>query len=600
MNPNAEWLAADGLGGFAGGTVAGIRTRRYHALLLAATTPPTGRYVLVNGFDATVETPAGSFALSSHRYSTNVIHPDGHTRIAEFRYAPNPRWIYQLEDGTRIEHEIVAGRESPAVRLSWRLVEARPGVNLTVRLFLSGRDHHALHRENPSFRFRPWIAGKELIWRPYDGVPEICVRSNGEYRHTPEWYRNFSYSADAARGMDSSEDLAAPGVWTFHLSAGPAAIKLSTQRNAPEPDAPVAETAPNPFLVRRGAGHTIVAGYPWFTDWGRDTFISLRGLCPERARDILTAWCGSVSEGMLPNRFPDGDALPEYNSVDASLWYVIVAHELVAEKDRGPITAAVKAILDGYTRGTRYGIHCDQDGLLAAGVPGVQLTWMDAKVGGWVVTPRIGKPVEIQALWLNALKLAGREKAFQRGLASFRERFWDESRGYLLDVVDPPPEAAAEAAQFRPNQIFACGGLPIALMEGEAARRIVDAVEARLVTPLGLRTLDPGDPAYSPRYRGGATERDAAYHQGTVWPWLMGAFVDAWLRVYGDKPGAKAEARRRFLAPMESHLEEYGLGHLPEIADGDPPHMPCGCPFQAWSTGELMRIRRMLNEDDRS
>ena len=228
------------------------------------------------------------------------------------------------------------------------------------------------------------------------------------------------------------------------------------------------------------------------------------------------------------------------------------------------------------------------DGLLAAGVPGVQLTWMDAKVGDWVVTPRIGKPVEVQALWLNALKLAGREDAFKRGVASFRAKFWNATRGYLLDVADP------DDAAFRPNQIFAAGGLPVSLVPLDVARRVVDAVEHQLVTPLGLRTLAPGSPGYVGRYRGDGLSRDAAYHQGTAWPWLMGAFVAAWLRVYGHNPGAKAEARRRFLTPMEEHLEEYGLGHLPEIAEGDAPHTPCGCPFQAWSTGELLRIRAML------
>jgi len=581
MNPNAEWLAADGLGGFASGTVSGIRTRRYHAMLLVAAQPPAGRCVMVNGFDAAVETPTGTFPISSQRYAPDVIHPDGRNRIAEFQYTPNPRWVYALEDGTRIAQELVAAHESPAVRVTWRLLTPRAGIRLSVRLFFSGRDYHCLHHENPAFRFEPEHKDDLLIWRPYDGLPQVCVQANAEYRHAPDWYRNFFYSEEANRGMDAVEDLAMPGIFTFNLSAADAGLTLSVDP-APVAQAfsPVSASPKDSYIVKHGARRTIIAGYPWFTDWGRDTFIAMRGLCPEHAQEILSGWADWVSEGMLPNRFPDGDAPPEYNSVDASLWFVIAAHEHPGPK----ITAAINAILDGYTAGTRYGIHMDTDGLLAAGVPGMQLTWMDAKVGDWVVTPRIGKPVEVQALWLNALKLAGREAAFKRGVSAFRRKFWDKSRGYLLDVADP------DDASFRPNQIFAAGGLPVSLVTPDIAKRVVDAVEQRLLTPLGLRTLAPDDPAYAPHYRGGPRERDAAYHQGTVWPWLIGPFAEAWLRVYGDK----AEARKRFLDPLTAHLEEYGLGHLPEIADGDAPHTPEGCPFQAWSLGEFLRITKLL------
>ncbi len=443
----------------------------------------------------------------------------------------------------------------------------------------------------------------------------------------------------AQRGLDASEDLASPGVFAFDLSAGGgAAIVLATEESlasvAPSTTSVEAavgrireqerarreslstplERAADAYFVRRGTGKTIVAGYPWFTDWGRDTFIALRGLCLatgrlDDARAILLEWSGAVSDGMLPNRFPDRGETPEFNSVDASLWYVIAAHELLraaeaagrplSAGDRRRLEAAITAILEGHLRGTRFGIHADADGLLAAGVPGVQLTWMDAKVGDWVVTPRIGKPVEIQALWLNALAIGahlgeGWGAALERGKAAFAERFWNESPGALYDVVDVDHRPGVVDASFRPNQILAVGGLPLALIEGERARRIVDAVESRLVTPLGLRSLDPADRAYAPRYRGGPVERDGAYHQGTVWPWLAGPFVEAWVKVRGGTPAAKAEARGRFLAPLLAHLDEAGLGHVSEIADGDPPHTPRGCPFQAWSMGELLRIDRMI------
>jgi predicted glycogen debranching enzyme len=310
---------------------------------------------------------------------------------------------------------------------------------------------------------------------------------------------------------------------------------------------------------------------------------------------------------MLPNRFPDRGAAPEFNAVDASLWYVIAVHDYLAaaagrpglERDRHVLGTAVDAILAGYGAGTRFGIRADADGLLAAGAPGVQLTWMDAKVGDWVVTPRTGKPVEVQALWLNALRIGSAfserwASLHTRARAAFTARFWDEERGCLFDVVDVDHRPGATDASFRPNQILAVGGLPFPVLEGERARRIVDAVEARLLTPLGLRSLAPGEPGYAARYEGGVRERDGAYHQGTVWPWLLGPFVEAWVRVRGGTAEARREARSRFLDPLLGHLDAAGLGHLPEIADAEPPHTPRGCPFQAWSVGEALRLTASL------
>jgi predicted glycogen debranching enzyme len=368
--------------------------------------------------------------------------------------------------------------------------------------------------------------------------------------------------------------------------------------------------AADAYIVRRGSGRTIIAGYPWFTDWGRDTFISMRGLClatgrVEHARDILLQWSGAVSQGMLPNRFTDSGEAPEFNAVDASLWYIVAVHDFlraakrVSAADRKALQDAVEAILEGYSKGTRFGIRMDSDGLLEAGAPGVQLTWMDAKAGDWVVTPRIGKPVEVQALWVNALRIASsfdeRWAEFARAASeSFDRRFFDAARGCLYDVVDAAHRPGAVDHALRPNQIFAVGGLPFQIIERERAKAVVDVVEARLLTPAGLRTLDPADPQYQPHYEGGPRERDGAYHQGTVWPWLMGPFVEAWIRVRGQTREAKDEARRRFLEPMVKLLDPSGTGHLPEIADGDPPHTARGCPFQAWSVGEALRLARML------
>jgi glycogen debranching enzyme len=272
---------------------------------------------------------------------------------------------------------------------------------------------------------------------------------------------------------------------------------------------------------------------------------------------------------------------------------------MVLQRQKKTLQQAIEAILTGYSQGTRFGIHMDQDGLLAAGVSGVQLTWMDSKIGDWVVTPRIGKPVEVQALWLNALGVASQfserwKEPFARSRENFGARFWNEQGGYLYDVVDVDHQPGKVDELFRPNQILAIGGLPISLIAGERAKRVVEAMTQRLWTPLGLRSLAPEEPGYTPRYEGGVRERDSVYHQGTVWPWLIGPFVEAWVRAHGDSDDAKREARTRFLMPIMKHLNHAGLGHISEIADADPPHTPRGCPFQAWSVGEVLRLDRMI------
>lgn len=632
----SEWLEADGLGGFASGTVAGPRTRRYHALLLAATTPPAGRMVLVNGFDAEVETAAGRFALTTQRYAPGINTPDGAGRIESFELQPWPRWTFTIPGG-KIIHELFVPRGSATVVLRWRweggnLVPLR----LHVRPFFSGRDFHATHHENSAFRFAPESGPAIERWRFYDGVPKVIARSNGTYHHEPSWYRNFLYDEELARGLDAQEDLAAPGRYEFDLTDSHAALIFSAEGlGYALPSAATAIDlaenlsldeqerraflltprlrAADAYIVSRGTGQTIIAGYPWFGDWGRDTFIAMRGLCLAAGRlneaaDILAAWAETVSQGMLPNRFPDKGGQPEYNSVDASLWYIIVVHEFLdaAAATRPELLGnkeilldTVDAILTGYLHGTRYGIRADADGLLACGAPGTQLTWMDAKVGDWVVTPRVGKPVEVQALWLNALGLASRQRAlwrelFERGSASFAQRFWNESRGCLYDVVDVDHQPGQLDDRLRPNQIFTVGGLPLQLIEGDRAARVVQVVQDQLWTPMGLRSLAPGEKDYAPYYEGSPAQRDGVYHQGTVWPWLAGPFVEAWIRVHGATVAIKAQARDQFLAPQLFRLDLPGLHHVPEIADAEPPHTARGCPFQAWSLGELLRLERLL------
>jgi predicted glycogen debranching enzyme len=627
-----EWLEADGLGGFASGTIGGLRTRRYHGLLCVAQRPPTRRVMLVNALEVWVDLGQGPRALSSHRYLPGVTYPDGIGRLRAFEHEPLPRWTYELEPDALLEHELFVPRDSCSVVLCWRLSGGpRPGARLTVRPLLSVRDLHALVREDAGFRMQAASDGRALRWQPRPGFPGIVALASGRYQHEPLWYRDFLHEEERARGYDHVEDLASPGYFQFDLGDGDAGLILGAEAaglpslRLPS-DVPVGATvhelrerevaqrralgslgrAAEAYLVRRGPGHSLVAGYPWFTDWGRDTFIAMRGLLLARGRlaqagSILLSWADHVSRGMLPNRFPDDADQPEFNSVDASLWFCQVVQEFLElardlpRAERAVLENAVLAILEGHAAGTRYGIRADADGLLACGEPGWQLTWMDAKVAGEVITPRIGKPVEIQALWLRALAFGARfEQRFRtlhgEARAAFEGRFWNEERGALFDVVDVDHVRGTADASLRPNQLLALGGLGESLLAPQRSARALELIERELLTPLGLRTLPRSDPRYAPRYAGGPLERDRAYHQGTVWPWLLGPFVEAWVRARGSSAEAKRAARERFLPPLHAHLREAGLGHVSEIADAEPPHTPRGCPFQAWSLGELLRL----------
>ncbi len=646
-----EWLETDGLGGYASGTVALVRTRRYHALLLAATTPPTGRVALVAAFDAALERGGRREWISSQRYAPGVLAPERSVALEAFEAEPWPTWRYRLASGELLEQSIRTLPGAPRVLVAWRLSDARGhpvAARLVLRPYLAGRDDHDLGcaaeararllaepiREGAGLRFATGPESTSVVMRTHPATI---------YRHEPHWYRNVLLEEERARGFSALEDLASPGELTLALDDGEAfwlieavASDMSASAdsaNGVEPFDPRAlvaaehvrrarfatalDRAADAYVVQRGAGHTIVAGYPWFSDWGRDTFIALRGLCLATgrfgaARDILLEWAGTIDEGMLPNRFPDRGERPEFNAVDASLWFVVAVEAYLAACERGAariehaerdrLIGAVDGLLAGYTRGTRYGIHLDRDGLLAAGVPGVQLTWMDARVDGREVTPRIGKPVEVQALWWNSLRAASAWDSRWRRLAerarqAFADRFWNPDRGCLYDVVDVDHVPGAVDPRLRPNQLFAVGGLPGAVLEGARAERVVEVCEAALWTPVGLRTLGRDEPGYVPRYAGGPAERDAAYHQGTVWPWLAGAFVEAWVRVRGSTPAAKRTARDRFFAPLRERLGIAGFGHLSEVADAEPAHRPGGCPFQAWSLAELIRLDREILTD---
>lgn len=608
----SEWLEVDGRGGFATGTSDGVRARRYHGLLLAALSPAGERTLLVADLEVYVETPNGNFALTSHRYRGDVIHPDGVSRLTEFTAEPWPTWQWTLPDDVRVTCELVIEPGGAYVVSRWTARGAGP-LQLAVRPLLAARNYHALQREGSWWSHDVAVDGADVAWRPTGDVA-IHARSSGNYAHQPGWYHHFVYATERDRGLDFEEDLACPGVFSFDLAA-PALLAFGSERVPPQAFAvfdrertrratPELERAMDAYLIARANGPTVIAGYPWFSDWGRDTFIVLRSLCLARyrrdtARDILLAWAPRVSQGMMPNRYGEQDFAPEYGSVDAALWFVLAADAYVrsgsvADVDRRALDAAIDAIIDGYRAGTRYRIALADDGLVACGEPGVQLTWMDAKVGDAVITPRIGKPVEVQALWLNALEIAAQRRndvrsIIERGRASFSARFWDPTRRQLHDVVDCDHVPNTVDASCRPNQLFALGALPVALIDGGRARAALDTCEHKLWTVAGPRTLAADEPQYCGHYGGGPAERDRCYHNGPVWPWLTGAFVDAWLRVRGNSASARQEAKTRFVEPLRARAVH---GHVAEIFDGDSPHRAAAAPFQAWSVAELLRLVR--------
>ena len=631
-----EWLETNGLGGFASSTIIGLNTRRYHGLLVAATKPPVGRLVLLSKLEETLFIDGQAFELSANRYP-GVVHPQGFRYLKEFRLDPFPVFTYEVE-GIEIEKTafMVYGENSTVVEYELKKnnhLESAKDLALEIRTLVAFRDYHSTTHGNRAISSEVEDKPGLATVTPYQGLPSLHLAHNAvELRRTGDWYRNFEYDAERERGLDFSEDLFNPFILRFDLGLRPqASVIASTEKrdvaNIPEyrqaaitryrnalASSPIEDdfvqtlaAAADQYIVSRGDQKTVIAGYHWFSDWGRDTMIALPGLTLptgkyDVARSILRTFARHVNQGMLPNRFPDAGETPEYNTVDATLWFFEAARAFLeytgdAEFVRVELYSVFADIINWHVRGTRYGIKVDASGLLASGEPGVQLTWMDAKVGDWVVTPRRGKPVEIQALWYNALcimeNLARRflddaEQKRCRGMAalaseSFNRLFWNEKDACLYDVVngDSPDPAV------RPNQIFAVS-LTHSMVPLERAKSVVARVQEHLLTPYGLRSLAPSDPQYRGRYTGGPAERDSAYHQGTVWPWLMGPFISAYVKVNGGSSAARSQAAE-WLKPLQDHLSDGGLGHISEIFDGDPPHRPCGCIAQAWSVAEVLR-----------
>jgi predicted glycogen debranching enzyme len=635
-----EWLETNGLGGFASSTIAGASSRRYHGLLIAATKPPVGRMVLLSKLDETLVTAAERHELATNRYA-GTVHPQGFHYLQSFRLDPFPTCTFKAGEHTIAKSVFMVDGENTTV-IRYTLL-AGPGCTLELRPLIAFRDYHSLTHQNDALN--PdliELAGIATI-QPYAALPALHLAHNaGRLDRTGIWYFRFEYEIEKQRGLDFQEDLFNPFVLRFELATNSTAVVIASLEphkatdadslcenelrrrenvlaSSPINDAFVARltSAADQYLVRRGDLKTIVAGYHWFTDWGRDTMIALPGLTLatgryETARQILLAYADAVSQGMLPNRFPDSGEQPEYNTADATLWFFEAIRafiECTGEIDFvcARLYPVMKSIVEWHRKGTRYGIRAGSDGLLHAGEPGVQLTWMDSKIGDWVVTPRTGKPVEIQALWYNALRIQeslathAADSEAERQLsaladsakASFNRQFWNAADGCLYDVID----GSHRDASIRPNQIFAVS-LRHGMLSHEREAHVVEVVQRELLTPLGLRTLSPANPAYRPRCKGGVAERDSAYHQGTVWPWLMGPFVSAYLKVHRRSEFAKAQASE-WLQPFAAHLTFAGLGQISEIADGEPPHTPRGCIAQAWSVAEILRAalenRRILS-----
>ncbi|MCI0388041.1 MAG: amylo-alpha-1,6-glucosidase [Acidobacteria bacterium] len=630
-----EWLETNGLGGFASSTVAGLNTRRYHGLLVAATQPPVGRMVLLSKLEETLIIDGRRYDLSANQYP-GAVHPQGYQYLKEFRLDPFPIFTYEVE-GLEIEKSVfmIHGENSTVIQYEVRTTKTNlpDDLRLEVHPLIAFRDYHSTTHENGAIN--PQIDSEDgrASVTPYQGAPTLHLAHNAaELVVTGYWYRNFEYWVERDRGLDFKEDLFNPYILKFDVrNKAQAAIIASTgrdeisrvamyrraeiQRRANIIGALPCENelvstlvaAADQYIVSRGEQKTIIAGYHWFGDWGRDTMIALPGLTLttgrfDVAKSILLEFAQFVDRGMLPNRFPDAGEQPEYNTVDATLWYFesvrsFLQYTVDYNFVRANLYHLLTDIIDWHERGTRYGIRVDEDGLLHSGEPGVQLTWMDAKVGDWVVTPRNGKAVEIQALWYNALRVmeelgnefgdeAGEKRYGQMAKSakqSFNRLFWNEEAGCLFDVVD----SETRDGSIRPNQILATS-LQHTMLTIEKAKQVVAIVERELLTPYGLRSLAPGDAQYRGRYAGGPAERDGVYHQGTVWAWLMGPFITAYLKVNGSSEKAREQASQ-WLEAFNGHLNDAGLGQVSEVFDGDQPYHPGGCIAQAWSVAELLR-----------
>jgi predicted glycogen debranching enzyme len=635
-----EWLVTNGVGGYASGTIAGGMSRRYHGLLVAALHPPVGRSQLVAWMDESVRHGGAEFALATHRWASGAVEPKGFQHIEEFRLEGTiPVWTYVLGD-SRLEKRVWMQQGANTTYVQYKTLQGSGPLEMELKALVNYRDFHATtHAADWRMSVEPVEHGVRVM--AFDGAMPFYLRSAKaacEARH--DWYRDCFLPVEKDRGLDDREDHLYAALFRVTLRPGESfAIVMSTdgtaaldgeaslvQRaayesallscgGAPKNDAgaatrewlPQLVLAADQFIVKRELqgepdGRSVIAGYHWFADWGRDTMIALPGLTlatgrADVAKQILLAFVRYVDSGMLPNNFPDAGGKPEYNTVDAALWYFEAVRQYFAftgdKQTLQKLYPVLAGMIDAHVKGTRYQIHVDPaDGLLYSGEASVQLTWMDAKIEDWVVTPRTGKAVEINALWINALETVSGfarllkkpgetyEVLSQRAKDGF-QKFWNSQRGCCYDVIEAP--GIGNDDSLRPNQIFAVA-LPVSPLSPEQQKAVVDTCVERLLTPYGLRSLAPGESAYQGHYGGGPRERDAAYHQGTAWGWLLGPFALAHFRVYRDQTAAMA-----FFDSISGATRLYGVGSLAEIYEGDAPFRPQGCIAQAWTVGEVLR-----------
>ncbi|HSH01387.1 MAG TPA: amylo-alpha-1,6-glucosidase [Anaerolineae bacterium] len=634
-----EWLVTNGIGGFAMGTVADLLSRRYHGLLIAALRPPLGRTLMLAKLDATVTYNGRYTHLYTNHWADEHIDNSGQQHLERFHLeGTTPVWTYAVQDAL-IERRIWMQPGANTTYIQYTFVRgSSPSLHLQARALCNYRDYHKttiLNDWEP--QHTPLPAGIRLQVDD-DAPPLYLFAPNADIEPRQDWYEDFFLSIEDYRGQNdvvedhiylaTIETTLQPGQsFTIIASTDPNPEldattayatrqtyeqNLITQANATTPLEQQLILSADQFIVKRAApnnpdGHSIIAGYPWFSDWGRDTMIALPGLTLATGRaplaaSILRTFAQFIDQGMIPNRFPDEGETPEYNTVDATLWYFeAIRAYYQATNDLGLIRELfpqLQDIISWHQKGTRYQIHVAPDGLLYAGEDGVQLTWMDAKVKDWVVTPRIGKPIEINALWYNALCImadfatqlgadpAPYQQQAQRAATSFAQ-FWDDELGYCYDVIDTP--AGTPDDSLRPNQLFAVA-LPHSPLPPNQQKAVVDTCAQQLLTAHGLRSLAANHPDFNPTYGGDLRTRDGAYHQGTVWGWLIGPFIAAHLRVYNDKKIA-----RTFLRPLTHHLASHGIGSISEIFDATTPYTPRGCPAQAWSVAELLRYWQLTS-----
>lgn len=626
-----EWLETNGLGGFACSTIIGTNTRRQHGLLVAALKPPVERHVLLSKFEERMVVCGHECHISTNLYPGTVF-PHGFNIQSEFRLRPWPTFCYAGAGGCHLEKSVFLVHGENTVVVGYKAKTAEGAIDLYVRPLLAFRDYGALSKRNDAVDMTVQRGPGGLSVQPYPKLPRLHFYTKAEVTEAkPDWYHRFTYPVEQERGLEFEEDLFSPVELKLRIPSGQTAyIVVSTEEKTnvnpaalataelerrqqflrePDPVRQALVIAADSFLARRGADDlTVLAGFPWFSDWGRDTMIALPGLTltTERfdvAKRILLTFARYCDRGMTPNVFPEAGETPEYNTADASLWFVVAVWKYwkASGDDKGvrQLLPALRVIFKGYKEGTRYDIHADTDGLIAAGNPGTQLTWMDVNVDGYVPTPRHGKAVEINALWLNVLLMLGEmaekierdvhgavvmRKLADQAAAGFIKAFWNRDGGYLYDVV----QGNFRDPAVRPNQIFAVS-LPYSALDKEQQRSVLDVVTKELLTPYGLRSLSPRHEKYCAKYTGNRWQRDCAYHQGTVWSWLIGPYCDAYVRVHGPGKATRKEIAR-LIQGLIDHLHDAGLGTVSEIFDADPPHRPVGCFAQAWSVAELLRV----------